>query len=76
MSTFVFCEQGAMQRMGHLGRVIGDLIKAQVAAHHLEDIRQGEFRIKDVHLLDVLQIAVGERSVEEKGFPYPCLSKE
>jgi hypothetical protein len=75
-STFVFCEQGAMQRMGHLCRVMRHLIVAQVSAHHLEDVVQGECGIQDMHGLEVLQIAVGERSVEEDGFPYPCLSEE
>ena len=29
-----------------------------------------------MHSLEVLQLAVGERRVEEEGFPYPCLSEE
>src|SRR5262245_37378670 len=73
---FVFGEQDAMQRMGQLCLVVRHLIEAQVAAHHLEDVGQGECRIPDMHGLEVLQLAVGERRVEEEGFPYPCLSEE
>src|SRR5262249_59868774 len=75
--TCVVGEQGLVESMHHLCEVISGHIEAKFAAYQLQDIVQGELRIiEDIHHFEGLHIAVGERSVEQEGFPYPWLSQE
>jgi hypothetical protein len=69
LATFARCEQRMIEGGDELLSVLCRTIAAQFPVHHLQDLIRRELRIKEMDRLDVLQIVLGERGLEQERFP-------